>query len=126
MKTEKGARMGPRPFVDEVVSVPLLNGGEHLFDCRRFQLLQRLCFDLPDPLSCDRQVLSNLFKRAGFIVTNAESKPDHGLLSWGQGPENPVELIGHFRAVYVGIRRHSLQIWKQLTEFCPAVASWGC
>ena len=66
----KQASDGPRPNGEAMAC--LLNFGKHLLNCRGLQFLEGLGLDLADALARHGEVLSDLLKRVGFVLPDAE------------------------------------------------------
>ena len=66
-------------------------------------------------------MLSDLFQRTRLIFPDPEAQPDDGLLSGGQGAENPIHFTGEFRTVHMRVRRDRLLVREQLAELRAAI-----
>lgn len=99
----------------------LLDGGKHFLNLGGFQFLERLRFDLANPLPRHREALSHLLQRAGLFVADTEAQPDDGLLSGREPTENALKLVRQFSPVHMGIGWDGVQVWEQFPEFRVSV-----
>src|SRR5436309_9347364 len=83
---------------------------------RMAQLPERLCFDLPDALACDREALTDLLERMLAAVADAEAHLDHFLLAWRQRLQHRLGLFLQVQIDHRFGRRDDLAILDEVAQ----------